>query len=255
MTLQEYRDEVKLRLNRINVVLDTNDMLINMYINNNRDSAQRSLLPYNKERFGRIIDIAGSELQPDVNVASKSYAYNIKSYYCLLPDNLISADIAIVTYKGDGGDIIRECRPMDKQEVYEAYRSKWTVPVLDKPLYTIENIISGNTTNGKKFIISGLNSPISGDDFDFSKISIKLWYIAALDRLNLETDKEQYLSPEMQERVIYGAMLDCIRGMRDAEKYQSEIMTITNITKSINPDYQKGMANESNILESNEVKQ
>ena len=75
------------------------------------------------------------------------------------------------------------------------------------------------------------------------------------DRLNLETDKEEFLSPEMQERVIYGTMLDCVRAMKDAEKYQSEIMSITNITKSISSEYQKSMVNESNILESNEVKQ
>ena len=255
MTLQEYRDEVKLRLNRMNIVLDTNDILINLYINNNRDSAQRGLLAYNKERFGRIIKIPGSDLAIDNNVAINTYKHNIRSYFALLPDNLISADIVLLTYKDNDYAIVRECRPMDKQETYEAYRSKWALPVLDKPLYTIENIISGNTTNGKKIIISGINDLVSGNDFDLSKVTLKIWYIAALDRLNLETDKEEFLSPEMQERVIYGTMLDCVRAMKDAEKYQSEIMSITNITKSISSEYQKSMVNESNILESNEVKQ
>ena len=255
MTLGEYVDETKLRLNRYNVVIDTNDVLIKGYINSGRRMAQRISLNYNKYNYGKIIIIPGNTLIESSTIKRFDNS-KIKTYSCGLPDDLIEPTISTaVLTEPSKPSVYMECTHYNVEEYSAIGRSSWNIPMMGNPVFTVEHIISDNKNAPvKKFTIAGLNTLSDGNVFDLSKIVIYLHYIQTIPDLAAMKDVETFLTPDLQEYAIYQAMLACIRDMKATENYQTVTMDINRMVQSISASYQIQKVEDVTSLETNEIK-
>lgn len=250
MILQDYIDEVKLRLNRYNVVVDSNDLLLITYINDGRRNAQRLSLPYVGQRYGRIITIQGTAFTL-FNPTSIALPNNnvVSTYNTPLPADCIDIDTVICGYTNGATSFRKEARRMDKEEVYNLSLNNWTIPTIDRPAFTLEHILFSNTPiGGKSLLIAGINQA------DIVNMNMAIWYKAIIPELNDPGEQELWLSPDYQELSIYYAMLSLVRDSKSQEHYQTVAMVLNKMVGNLTGVYQMNQFQPIKELETNEAK-
>ena len=251
MTLQDYLDEVKLRLNRYNVVLDSNDLLLMTYINDGRRNSQRVSLPYVSQRYGTIIQIAGGSftLFNPTSIAKPNNTI-INTYSSVMPIDCIDVDNVIFDYTDSTTSTAfrKEARRMDKEEVYNISMNNWNTPTIDRPTYTLEHLLFSNTPNrGKSLIVAGLQQA------DLAKCNVTIWYVQVIPELNDPAELEVSLSPDLQELAIYYTMLALVRDNKPTENYQTLSMVLNRLIGNLTGVYQMQQVLPVKELETSEV--
>ena len=148
-----------------------------------------------------------------------------------------------------------EARKLDAQELTNIYSHSWNIPYFDRPTYSVENIIENNIGNsGKTLILAGLETAtnIAGSTLNLDNITLEIWYIQAIPDMNIWTDLEAMLSPDLQELAINHALLNVVRDSVDMQTYQSLQHDINNRVKSISQLYQVTKIEQVQELETNE---
>ena len=259
MTLKEYIDEVKLRALRYNIHTTANDMLIATYINRGRQYAQQKTLSYLSQKYGAIIRISGNVGTIDaLTSVTYSSGYTINSIRYALPADLIDITNVIISNRDTTTTPTtywrKEARALDAQELTNIYNHSWNIPQFDRPVYSIENIIENNVGNsGKTLILAGLEvGTTPGSTLNLANITLEIWYIRAIQDMNIWTDLEVMLSPDLQELAINHALLNIVRDGADMQAYQSLQQDVNNRTKSISALYQVSKIEQVQELETNE---
>ena len=249
MILQDYIDEVKLRLNRYNVVTSSNDISIMTYINDGRRNAQRISLPYVGQRYGKIMTISGGrfEAYAPTSIALPGsrmvVTYNVK-----LPDECVDVDSIVFVYATHGAEFRKEARRMDKEELYNLSLNNWTIPSIDRPTFTVEHILFGDAAMaGKNLIVAGASQA------DMENINVRIWYKAIIPDLSDPNESEQWLSPDFQELAIYYAMLSLVRDSKSTEHYQTISIVLNKMVSNLTGVYQLNEFQPGKELESNEA--
>jgi len=260
MTLREYIDEVKLMSLRYGIHTRANDMLIATYVNRGRQSAQKQTLSYLTHKYGNIIRLVGSTGTLDaLTSVTYSSGYIVNSIRYGLPADLIDITTAIVSYTDNTTTPAtywrKEARALDEKEITNVYNHSWNVPLMDRPTYSLENVIENTIGNsGKTLILAGLETAtiVPGSTLNLANITIEIWYTQALADLNIWTDLETRLTPDLQELAVMYALLNVTRDLSDMQTYASIQQDLNKKIKSVSELYQVSKVEQVQELETNE---
>jgi len=244
MTAQEYIDDIKLRLLRLNVDIDLSDEFILTMINRARTEVQIATYSLFPERYASIYSLSYSasdinNLKSDIlSLTNSQGAYKeVNAYIITMPSNLMEIYNVVVSWDSTerGDDWSTNCRLVTKEELFEIQNHAWNVPTADNMIYTIEKV--GNT---QLLYMSDLS--VAANDLASGDVNVDVWYISALSDLeNITTagvdDTDSVVSPEVEELVIYYAMLYCLEGIHDDIAYDYIKNEISVVDKTLKDNY------------------
>jgi hypothetical protein len=199
MKAKEYIDEIKLRLDRmvVGLTIDTFELLHEL--NAARREVQIRLLPFLGNRFGSI-------LKTNFNLASIDTKYIDQNYdptsqYVVYSFAMPDAFIRPVAVYVDNDNVIfnrYEARPSTLQELYGAVLNKWMLPRFDDPMYAYVY----HSNNLKEIKIAIGNAPYVATEVAAGRLVLEIWYVRALDLLDINSDVDNLLPLDSQEIVI-----------------------------------------------------
>lgn len=258
MTAQEYIDDIKLRLLRLNIDIDLNDEFILTMINRARTEVQVATYSLFPERYASIYTASYSAAQVDslksdtLSLDSQASYKAVNVQIIPMPSNMMEIYNVIVKWNSAirGDNWSTNCRQVTKEELFEIQNHAWNAPSADNMIYTIEKI--GNTNT---LYVSDLS--VASSDLDSNTVDVEAWYISALSNLeNINAtggdDSESVVSPEVEELVIYYAMLYCLEGVYDDIAYDYIRNEINLIDTSLKANYQVQKERVGSLLPSKE---
>ena len=223
MTVKEYIDEIKLRLNRLGVTKSLNDALILSYLNKARRDVQIATMSIMPERYGRrdVIQLSlGNNTFPDPDTMQHLYhpTMPIDVYRFRIPADYIE----IVSLVLSGYELgRREARKLVKPELHNIKTHGFNLPVWDRPIYVHEFKQQDYFANVDNWCyIAGVRKGQSLI-FDIDLIAVEIWAIVALADFDMKTEQEPVLSPDLEEYAIKQAMLYCTHDVEHVALYQS----------------------------------
>lgn len=228
MTAKEYVDEVKLRLQRLSVVLSMDDGTVLTFVNRARREIQQSYSGMYPEFNGRIAVITPS------GAYAPGLANGLSVYKAQLPVNCTEVTVVITT----NGAYRHEARRVDFRELYGVQMQSWNPPRVWSPVYAVrfDPVESNATHDGPELYVCGIapGSPL------------EVWYTAVVDFLELfpdddasnPPDDEDFIPWHFQELVILNAMLDCMQKI-DAGNMNESIKAETAMLEQIVQDVYK----------------
>lgn len=250
MTAQQYVDEVKLRLSRTDIVLELNDPLILSYVNKARREVQRATLDIIPERYGEVYNVNLLQVLYDQGEVINTYSgRDIRVITLALPDDIIDVYTALLYYKMDASsawapDVTykAEARRMTKTEMYNVLMHSWNTPSIYRPVYAVERSVV-NGVYGYWMFISGFDVEAGVTLWDIANsIRSEIWYIKALD--DLETynaaggvDNEPVIPADIEEVVVYYAMLYCLQNIKEIDSVQSVAADLEQLISVISQNY------------------
>lgn len=264
MTAQQYLDELKLRLNRMEVAVSGNDQLLMNYINRARRQVQGMTLDLFPERYAKIARFALPNVVDANSTILNSYAQEpINAYRLLLPDDLIDTFEVLIEWIDlvTGVTYRQQCRRLTKQEYWNVQMSAWSVPTIDRPTYTIEETIAPV----KSLLLSGLNymnglvNTTLWDVATPAGVMVELWYTAIVpdieywdNQLLPQTDTEMSIPPDVDELITYYAMQYFLQNTTKVYAQQSVQAEIDLLFQMIRVNYETKQLKGAELLPSKE---
>ena len=210
--------EVKLSLARLKVKIDISDPELMTFINLARHEVQRLTHDIRPEWYGKVLEVNVSETFDDSSTVLATYSnLEIKAATESLPSDLIDVYAVVCTYADILDDlnnpIIAEARYANKEEFYSTQMHAWTVPSIERPLYTIET----NRGTGTKEISLALPTTV----WDNTTVDLKIYYTAVvpyLEELNTGTgtqDEENTIPIWCDEMIVKHATYYALKQTED----------------------------------------
>lgn len=230
LTMQEYMDEVLLRLSRYEITMEVDWGTTEAIINKARRDVQMATLSLFRERYTRVITldvIPGNTFTLDPNYTVTSRRWGVTStinwYWAQLPQDFIR-DI-VVHYgqasEGNGGGTNSwAARKVILKEMFNASANGIVKPIPSEPLYAVERLTSEPFY--RLYFSLGEDEP--------AVENTEIWYIRAIDYLQRLTtaggvDIDWETPPQAVELVIYQAMMLILRRLNFiAEQTQQSIV-------------------------------
>lgn len=217
MTALEYVEEVKLRLDRIGIIKDTNDLMILTHINRARRDVQKFTLDLLPHRYARITTLPlNVAIRPNTIIANTYQSVTVTIYELNLPIDFIKDFAVILNYTFDSTNYVRQVRYYTLNEMYKICKHAYNSPSLVSPVYSIIR-----EQQQFKILIAGIDTIIGNNEY--SNLSIDIWHTIAIKDLEyrnlLAEDNEIVLSLDIEELVILYAMYNCLQEINPEAKY------------------------------------
>lgn len=260
MTGRQYIDEVKLRLARHQVLRDLNDPQLLTFVNNGRRAVQQFTMALYRERFGKIYRAAITQAEDTVSRSEHGYLPGVTQnvYMFDLPSDFMEWEVAILMWVDatTGVTYRRPIREVTKQELFSAQTHSWSGGTTWSPLFTVDRQINRTGVAGGTYpwvlYLSGLNKSDGTTLFDdASSVQVEVWYVAALDWLEYADDDVQ-LQDDMEEFVVYYAMLEALELHQDVKTYNSVVQDLQGMQQQIKINYELKKQKHSSLLPSKE---
>lgn len=229
MTIKEYIDEIKIRLSRIGITRDLDDMTLATYVNRARQQVQRFVMPITPDRYGKrkTFTIDGTTSEDNDYKVSIGYSNKTVDYWRFpLPDDYIDAEVCILEWEIDEVIYRSEARQATKFELFNNSVNAFNVPSNHRPVYTTENLLAHSnlgyplTWSGKHFYISPGN--ITDLIAKATNIKVELWYKHSIYDLDYWLNDNDQVTPYyLDELVINFACQLCLRNISDERSIDS----------------------------------
>lgn len=238
MTVREYIDSVKLRLQRIGITRTLNDALILNYINKARRNVQVETLGLFESRYGRrdvfqLNNIALDQDDSNTHLYYQDTQINVVRFP--LPVDYIDIATLWLVRQDQNGFVYREARKVNKREFFNVRSHCFNMPTSDRPIYAIET---------KQFDVRGSGGNIcylSAGATDISNASVEIYAVVALQDFDQWDEQELVLSPDLEEYAVKQAVLYCLNDVEYLEikdillaelnEYKNMLMTNYKISK------------------------
>jgi hypothetical protein len=227
----EYIDELKLRLARLGVSLELDDQTLLTFVNDARRQVQAETLsthePYYTKWVHRPISTTpAEELQP---VDNSVLGYQVNWYPVEdVPEDLIRPVVVIVRYQVEGIVYRSEARYAAGLEHYNVSIHSWNPPSLMRPVYMWERATSVSVY--PRILIAGIQLPPDGAVVE--EPQAELIYVARVSWLEdipggvpgQQPDLDTEIRPDLQELVIWYAMLYCLTRLMASQDILKMVM-------------------------------
>lgn len=260
MTAREYVDELMLRLTRIEVTVAGSRADLLTYINRARREVQRITKALYPERYGSITTLTLTNTMYQRGTIDNAYqGKRLDVIEAALPDDFIDPWVVILMWvNSDGVTYRREARQYTKTEMSNINKIAWNVPSIWQPVYHVEFRRNAGAME-KVIYLASLNIGTTMTLFDISGgVQLEVWYIAALSDLEEydiagNTDTDTVIRGDLEELVIYYAMLYYLQQSREITKAQSVKAEIDAMQALLVQSYEGMKAQEEILLPSKEV--
>ncbi len=260
MTIKEYADEVRLRLERQSVALALDEPTVALLVNRARRDVQNACLSSHPERFGRVQVVDGAAFIPraEMSVTNPASSRLINVYELPLPQDFIDPVVAILQYIHAGVTYRWEARRADKRELHAVLMQSWNLPTITQPIYVVER--EPNDPTPKAFV-AGLETGGGTlfSDAAFTDVKFEFWYTAALNHLELfpnppstVSDDESRIPWQFEELVIWTAMTDALQKIEAPKALASVRAEIESLRDLLKVDYVEDKLKAGRLLPSRE---
>lgn len=240
MTIKEYIDEVKIRLTRIGVARDIDDIFLATYINRARQQAQRFVMPITPDRYGKVRRYNLTGLANDIDQPTSYVGKDVQYWRLDLPDDFLDVHSCIVEWQlASNSTIYRaEARQATKFEMYNSAMNPYTSPMRIRPVYILENVLNDPVVMndpGKTILISaGDNDSL---ELDTNYIECQLWYVHSLYNLDYWLNDNDQVTPYyLEELVINFAIQMALRNINDEkalDAVDAEVKALEKLVKEL----------------------
>lgn len=257
MTGQQYVDEVKLRLARYKVIKALNDPLILSFVNDARREVQRDTKDMYPERFARIYRNTLTQSEDTVSRTEHGYINSLTQnvYMFDLPADFMNWKAAYLMWVDENGVTKRRIlRNSSKKELFTTASHSWSGATMWSPMFAIDRQINRTGVAGSTYpwvmYVTGLNKVGGTTLFDeATNVRAEIWYVAAIDWLEVADDDTQ-LQDDLEELVIYYAMLGALEFYHDVKAYNSVLQEYNGMQQQVYLNYELRKAEETTRLQS-----
>lgn len=232
MTVQQYLDEVKLRLLRYQVATDFDDLLIVSALNRAREIVVFQTLDIYPNLFitNMNYDIRGNgRLEPDLSGITNYHNTLIDVYEFSLPADFIKAlEVWVLWETSEGITEWRQVRLVSAKEFYFTLKHAFNTSQVS----TFVGMTQESIVDGRAYFYLGIPKAIV-DDNNIDKISLKIFYHFLPAPLELYNDTqvgikvlpsvfdaENIIPSFLEELVIQQTLLILLTGIDQANAYQ-----------------------------------
>jgi len=254
MNVFQYVDQIKLRLNTINVGADLDDLSLLSYINTARKKVQYNTLSIYPERYGVMTEI---ELDPPnmlyYNYTNEGPSFNpildyVDVYRVPLPFNFIDA-VSVklawtISSEGEDTDYEYEARRITRAEFFSTTYHAHNRATIYSPLYTIVreegayNLYFTTLKDGPNFVVGP---------------RLALWHTALIADLSWEGsqedqtlgDREKCIPVEVEDLVVLYAIELYLQQINLQPALQLIRSEIQELLTSLQPIYQMDKAQDT----------
>lgn len=264
LTANDYIDEVKLNLARIDVANHLSNQLILTFVNQARRYVQNMVMDLVPERYSRktIISLNYGNIEPDLPTNVNSYQNNTTRFVSvILPDDfidMINVHIhARPLYWASLPPMVKlyntyEARRLREEEMWNVQLHSWNTPSLERPAYVVTKDL---TTNNNILRVAGLygNTMMNNYDLSFDPFCT-IWFKRAIEDLENfpSDDNDMTTPPDCINIVIQRALIDCLNVINSGVQIGSLTNDLQVMEQSIVMNYQTNKNKEEILLPSKE---
>lgn len=261
MTAWDYIREIKQRLDRKNIALEYNDMLVLSCVNYARKKAFQYTYPVMPERYGRVVEGLIQESMPN-----NKYKYNrditgvvqecnmYKVEFGTIPGDLLLHDLVelytvILVWEENNVKFEKEAREVDLRESYNVGAFSWNTPITISPSFILERI--GNNTN---LYIGGLEYGTGTlfDIVDDGIINARIEYVGIVPPLMFDST-DTSIGEDHTELVILEAMSKLLYESNMESQARQIMVEVQGLLGLISANYDRMVITKDIELPSKEV--